>query len=111
MPVLGYQIEHNSLDWGGTFPRSHVFYHTSDNPNGDVFILKPKQQPVLQKNKRKSDETIPAPVLKQRRFQPYVQDGSEELSGHTGPGVPQSPSERKSGLQGHGTATSMTPLP
>jgi hypothetical protein len=75
--VLGDQIEHKSLDWGGSFPGSHAFYHTLDNANEDIFILKPKQQVQNQKSERKADQVIPAPLLKPRRFQPYVRDGSE----------------------------------
>jgi len=112
------------LGLGGSFPGSHAFYRTRDNVDQDIFILKPKQQPVEQTSKRKATETPPAPSPKQRRWQAYVRDGSEELSerGSVAPrgvlspayssrGVPQTSTEGGACKATRHGAPSMTPLP
>ncbi|KAL1792381.1 hypothetical protein ACET3X_008888 [Alternaria dauci] len=40
--VIGTEVEHKSLDWGGSFPGSHDFYRARDQPDQKVFVLKPK---------------------------------------------------------------------
>lgn len=50
--VLGTKIGHTELDWGGSFPGSHDFYRTRDEPEEEVFILKPKPEEQTTNGKR-----------------------------------------------------------
>ncbi|KAF2829630.1 hypothetical protein CC86DRAFT_435472, partial [Ophiobolus disseminans] len=114
--VLGNPIEHKSLDWGGSFTRGA--------PDQDIYILKSKPQTTNQHNKRKASEPPPAPSPKQRGYQAYVRDGSEELFVR-GSAVPRErPGPSRAGSIGplmtmegdeedatHSTASSTTPLP
>lgn len=56
MQVLGTKIEHKSLDWGGNFPGSHDFYRTRDDPDQEIYILKPKISAEKSSRKRVQSE-------------------------------------------------------
>ncbi|KAI4632043.1 uncharacterized protein J4E87_001513 [Alternaria ethzedia] len=51
-PISGTKVEHKSLDWGGSFPGSHDFYRTRDEPDQEIYILKPKISTMKPRNKR-----------------------------------------------------------
>lgn len=42
--VVGEEIQYGELDWGSSFPGSHTFYPTQDDPQKDVLITKPKPE-------------------------------------------------------------------
>jgi hypothetical protein len=84
---LGIQIEHRSLDWGGTFPGSHAFYRTRKKSDENIFILKPKQKLEDALVKRKAEQELPARFAK-RNLQARVSNGSVEPSEH-GSSVPR----------------------
>ncbi|KAH7075389.1 hypothetical protein BKA63DRAFT_511401 [Paraphoma chrysanthemicola] len=122
--VLGPQISHSSLDWGGTFPGSHAFYRTRDKSDKNVFILKPKRIPGGPCIKREAEEQMTSPTPKASRVQGYVQHSGQRVSKRedTVPPLPSSSSRtvlpvlttvasRDRRSMTRETAATMTPVP
>ncbi|KAF2866205.1 hypothetical protein BDV95DRAFT_649757 [Massariosphaeria phaeospora] len=66
--ILGKRIEHGALDWGGSFPGSHNFYRTLNQPNEEVFIAKPKDDIINSSQKRSLNRSTTSKPGKQSRL-------------------------------------------
>ncbi len=76
--VLGQQIQHRSLDWGGSFPGSHDFYRARDAPEYNTFILLPKPQTTNEHGKRAREPERGSRSVRFKSLQPRCEDGRDD---------------------------------